>query len=158
MTAPVSNTAIVLGKYFAALGVFSIMIGVTAVYYCVLEYFSEPDQFTIMFGYIGVWLEGALFISIGLMTSSWSRNQIVAAMLSLSLIFLLYFSASIAPFFSGSIGALFESMSTLKHLENLVSGNFAISDFTYYLSGILVCLLITRISIENRNIFEAFKR
>lgn len=156
MTAPVSNMAIVLGKYFAALALFSIMIGVTTVYYCVMEYFGEPDRFTIMFGYIGVWLEGALFISIGLMTSSWSRNQIVAAMLSLSLIFLLYFSASIAPFFSGSIEAFFESMSTLKHLESLVSGNFATSDFTYYLSGILVCLLITRISIENRNISEAF--
>ena len=158
MTAPISNTAIVLGKYIGVLILFSIMISITFFYYGVVEYFGKPDQLTILLGYIGVWLEGALFLSIGLMTSSWTRNQIVAAVMSLSLIFLLYFSASISPYFSGAAETLIESMSTLKHLENLVSGSFTVSDITYYLSGILVCLVITRVSIENRHLAEIFRR
>ena len=158
MTAPISNTAIVLGKYVGVLILFSIMISITFFYYAVVEVFAKPDSLTIMSGYVGVWLEGALFLSIGLMTSSWTRNQIVAAMMSFSLIFLLYFSASISAYFSGAAEAVFENMSSLKHLENLVSGSFTISDISYYLSGILVCLIITRVSIENRHLTEVFRR
>ncbi len=152
MTAPISNTAIVLGKYIGVLTLFSIMIIITFFYYGVVEYFGQPDRLTILFGYVGVWLEGALFLSIGLMASSWTRNQIVAAMMSLSLIFLLYFSANISPHLTGSAETLFESISSLNHLENLVSGSFTVSDISYYFSGILVCLLITRVSIENRQL------
>lgn len=158
MTAPISNTAIVLGKYIGVLVLFTIMIGITFFYYGVVEVFATPDRLTIMLGYIGVWLEGALFLSIGLMTSSWTRNQIVAAMMSFSFIFLLYFSASISAYFSGGAETLFENLSALKHLENLVSGSFTVNDISYYLSGILVCLIITRVSIENRSLTEVFRR
>lgn len=158
LTAPISNTSIVLGKYIGVLILFSIMISITFFYYGVVEYFGKPDRLTIMSGYIGVWLEGALFLSIGLMTSSWTRNQIVAAMMSLSLIFLLYFSASISPYFSGSAETLFQNMSSLKHLESFVSGSVTVIDINYYLSGILVCLVITRVSIENRYLADIFRR
>lgn len=158
MTAPISNTSIVLGKYVGALILFSIMISITFFYYAIIEYFGNPDRLAIFSGYIGVWLEGALFLSIGLMTSSWTCNQIVAAIISLSLIFLLFFSANISPYFSGSAETLFENMSTVKHLENLVSGSFTVGDISYYLSGILVCLVITRVSIENRHLTEIFQR
>ena len=101
MTAPVSNSAIVLGKYLSVLTLYTIMMCATLIYYCVVEYFGQPDRLTILLGYIGVWLKGALFLSIGLMASSWTRNQLVAAMVSFSIMFLLSFSASIAPYFSG---------------------------------------------------------
>ena len=158
MTAPISNTTLVIGKYIGVLILFSIMISITFTYYLIIEYFAEPDRLTIASGYVGVWLEGALFLSIGVMTSSWTRNQIVAAMMSLSLIFLLYFSASISPYLSGSAAALFENMSSLNHLSNFVSGAFTTSDISFYLSGILVCLVITRVSIENRSLTEVFRR
>lgn len=150
MTAPVSNTAIVLGKYLGVLTLFSILISITFLYYGIIEYFGSPDRLTVFTGYIGVWLEGALFLSIGMMASSWTRNQIVAAMISFALIFLLYFSATLAPYFSGSVETVIQQFSTLKHLENLVSGSFNVSDITYYLSGIAVCLVIARLSIEQR--------
>lgn len=74
MTSPVSNTAIVLGKYIGVLILFTIMISFTFIYYGIIEYFANPDRMTILTGYIGIWLEGALFLAIGLMTSSWTRN------------------------------------------------------------------------------------
>ena len=158
MTAPISNTAIVLGKYVGVLILFSIMISITFLYYGIIEYFGEPDRLSILSGYVGVWLEGALFLSIGLMASSWTRHQTVAAMTSLSLIFVLYFSANISSYFSGTVETLIQSLSSLNHLENLVSGSFTVSDISYYLSGILVCLAITRVSIENRSLRGIFQR
>ena len=151
MTSPISNTAIVLGKYVGVLILFSIMISITFLYYAIIEYFGSPDRLTILTGYFGVWLEGALFLSIGMLTSSWTRNQIVAAMAALAIIFLLYFSSNLAAYFSESTAAIVQEIGTLKHLENLVSGSFSVGDITYYLSGIVVCLVLTRVCIETRD-------
>jgi len=46
MTAPLTNTAIVLGKYLGVLIFFSILISMTFVYYGIVEYFGTPDRLT----------------------------------------------------------------------------------------------------------------
>ena len=150
MTAPVSNTAIVLGKYAGVLVFFTIMVSLTFVYYGIIEYFGNPDLIATVSGYVGIWLEGAFFLAIGMMASSWTRNQIVAAMTSYMFIFLLYFSTNLIPYFEGSVARFFQQLSTTNHLENLVAGIITIGDITYYLSGIFVCVVLTRLSIENR--------
>jgi len=150
MTAPVTNTAIVLGKYVGVLLFFSIMISMTFVYYGIIEYFGSPDKMTAFSGYFGIWLEGAFFLSIGMMTSSWTRNQILAAMTSYIILFLLYFSTSFTQYFSGNIAIAIQQISTMSHLKNLVAGIVTVGDITYYLSGILLCVVLTRLSIENR--------
>lgn len=151
MTAPITNTAIVLGKYLGTLIFFSLLIIMTFVYYFIVEYFGDPDGATIMMGYIGVWLEGAFFIAIGLMTSSWTPNQIVSAMVSYVILFMIYFSYSFTTFFSGNVEKIISYLSTRTHLENFVSGVISWGDIVYYLSGILVCILVTIFSIANRS-------
>jgi ABC-2 type transport system permease protein len=150
MTAPVTNTAIVLGKYAGVLLFFSMMISMTFVYYGIIGYFGSPDKITTFSGYFGVWLEGAFFVSIGMMASSWTHNQIIAAMTSYMILFLLYFSSSFAHYFGGDIEVVIQQIGTLSHLENLVAGIVTVGDITYYLSGILFCVALTRLSIENR--------
>lgn len=150
MTAPVSNTAIVLGKYLGSLVFFSILIAGTLIYYAIIDYFGNPDRATILLGYFGVWLEGAFFVSIGLMASAWTRNQMVAAITSYLLLFLLFFSKGLTPYFSGAAEAVIHTASTLTHLENMVAGIVTVGDITYYISGIIFCLFVTRLSIENR--------
>jgi len=150
MTAPISNTAIVLGKYFGILLLFSVMIAMTGVYFVIIEYFGQPDRLTTAMGFFGIWLEGAMFIAIGMMTSAWTRNQIVAAMSSYAILFFLYFSFSFSPYVNGSAEIFIQQLSTIRHLENFIAGIIHPADFSYYLTGIVFCLLITRLSIENR--------
>lgn len=150
MTAPVTNTAIVLGKYAGVLVFFSIMVSLTFVYYGIIEYFGSPDRATSFSGYLGVWLEGALFLSIGMMASSWTRNQLVAAMTSYMILFLLYFSATFTHYFDGQLETIIQQIGTSGHLKNLIAGVITVGDIGYYLSGILLCVLLTRLSIENR--------
>jgi len=150
MTAPVSNTAIVLGKYAGILAFYSIMISMTFVYYAIIEYFGSPDQATALAGYFGIWLEGAFFLSIGMMASCWASNQIVAAMTSYVILFLLFLTTSFAKYFSGPMETIIDQMGPLIHLKNLVSGIITVGDITYYLSGIVFCVVLTRLSIENR--------
>ncbi len=150
MTTPTTNTAIVLGKYLGCLIFFSLLLSMTTVYYLIIEFFGRPDRLATLSGYMGVWLEGAFFISIGILTSSWTRNQIVAAISSYSILFLLYFSASFIKYFSGTAETVIRYISTVNHLENFTVGIVTTADLVYYLSGIVVCLVLTRFSIENR--------
>ncbi len=150
MTAPLTNTAIVLGKYLGVLFFFSIMLSMTFVYYGIIEYFGTPDRLTTLTGYLGVWLEGAFFLAIGVMTSSWTRNQIVSAMTSYVILFLIYFSITFTKYFSGSAEIIIRQISTWSHLENFAVGIITIGDLVYYLSGIFICIVLTRLSIENR--------
>jgi len=151
MTAPVKNTEIVLGKYFGSLFFYTILIAVNLVYFVIIEFFGTPDRLAILAGYIGIWLEGALFISIGMLTSSWTKNQIVSAISSYVILFLLYSSMIFVKYFDGMAGEIIKYVSTYTHAENFFSGVIAIEDLVYYLCGIIVMIVLTRISIENRS-------
>ncbi len=152
MTTPTSNTAIVLGKYLGALVFFSLLLLITTVYYFLIEYFAQPDRWATLAGFFGVWLEGALFIAVGILTSSWTRSQAAAAISSYVILFLLYFSTSFLPYVpaGGPWEAVVRHLSTSTHAANFAVGVVAASDIVYDVSGILFCLVLTRISIENR--------
>lgn len=150
LTAPLTPNMIVLGKYLGIMIFFSLLIAMTVVYYFIVEYFGNPDPISILSGYVGIWLEGAFFIAIGLLTSSWTRNQIIAAMMSYFILFSLYFASSFAQYFTGTIEVFLLQLSTRTHLENFATGIITPSDIIYYLAGIVLCLTLTRISINNR--------
>lgn len=150
LTAPLTHTVIVLGKYLSMLIFYTLLIGLTVTYYFIVEYYGNPDPVSILSGYVGIWLEGAFFIAVGLLASSWTSNQIIAAMVSYLILFSLYFSASFTKYFTGSIEHFFVQLSTRTHLENFATGVITPSDIVYYLSGILLCLVLTRLSIDNR--------
>ncbi|MDO8579968.1 MAG: ABC transporter permease subunit, partial [Candidatus Omnitrophota bacterium] len=150
MTTPTTNSQIVLGKYFGYLVFFSFLIFLTGIYYVILEGFAQPDRWTILIGYLGIWLEGAFFLAVGMLISSWTRHQMVAAMGAYIFLFMLYFSISFIQYCSGSLQTIVRFLSTWSHLENFSSGLFTSADVIYYLSGIGLCLALTRLSIENR--------
>jgi len=150
LTAPLTPNMLVLGKYLGMMTFFSVLIGMTVSYYFIVEYFGSPDPISILSGYIGIWLEGAFFIAIGLLTSSWTRNQIIAAMMSYLILFLLYFASSFTQYFTGTVEAFLIQLSTRTHLENFATGMITPSDIIYYVAGIALCLVLTRLSIDNR--------
>lgn len=149
-TAPLTQSMIVLGKYLSMLIFYSLLIALTLTYYVIVEYFGDPDPLGMLSGYLGIWLEGAFFIAVGLLASSWTSNQIIAAMVSYLILFSLYFSTSFTQYLSGSAEQFLLQMSTHTHLENFAIGIITPSDVVYYLSGIVCCLALTRLSIDNR--------
>ena len=99
MTAPVTDTAVVLAKYAGALTFFVILWLPTASYAYILKAFSPltapVDLGPMLGGYFGAFLVGAMYISIGLFCSSVTNNQIVAAIMC--------FATTCVAFFAGFI-------------------------------------------------------
>ncbi len=150
MTTPTSNTSIVLGKYLGSLLFFSLLLALTVVYYLIIEYFGQPDRWPVVTGFLGLWLEGGLFVAVGILTSSWTRSQVAAAITSYAILFLLYFSVSLIPYVPESAAPVIRQVNTLTHLANFSVGLVTLQDAVYYSSSIALCLVLTRISVENR--------
>jgi len=81
ITSPLSVTAIVVGKYLAAVAVYLITLLVTVLYPVLMSFFAllGLEWWKILGGYIGLFLLGASFIAVGLFFSSLTESQIVAA-------------------------------------------------------------------------------
>ncbi len=89
MTAPVGEFEIVLGKFLGAMGFYAVLVAPTLLFVLLLRFYSHPDIFPIVSGYLGILLVGMLFLSIGLFCSSLTRSQVVAAVSSVAILFLI---------------------------------------------------------------------
>ncbi|MCD4781520.1 MAG: ABC transporter permease [Candidatus Omnitrophica bacterium] len=150
LTTPTSHLTIVLGKFLGVFTFFSVLVGLTGIYYVLIEIFGNPDLSAVMTGYLGVLLEGGLFIAIGILVSSWTSSQMIAAITTYLLLFILYFSASVTTYFQGAMAEFLRQLCTMTHFDNFSIGLFSLADFVYYASGIVMCLLLTCVSIDKK--------
>ena len=147
LTSPVSHTQIILGKYFGALSYVSLILVLTLPYWVILSVFSQPDHAAILTGYVGLGLELALFVAIGVLCSSLTRHQILAAVATYVVLFLLFFSVVVKEYFSDGMQEVVRLLSVWGHSENFIAGIFSTYDCVYFLSGIVFILILTRMSL-----------
>ncbi|MBU3191040.1 ABC transporter permease [Clostridium bowmanii] len=95
LTSPLKITDIILGKYFAALAIFTISLLITILYPIILSKFGTISISEIFTGYIGLFLLGATLISIGLFVSSLTDNQVTCAVISFSVLLFIFMIDSI---------------------------------------------------------------
>jgi ABC-2 type transport system permease protein len=90
MTVPISVTGIVLGKYFAAVAVFLLTLLVTILYPVTMSFFGRLPGWEILGGYIGFFLLGCTFIAVGMLMSSLTDNQVIAAVSTFAALLLMW--------------------------------------------------------------------
>ena len=91
MTAPVGETDVIFGKFLGSLSFFAVLLSPTLLYVALLGIYSRPtlDVGPIVSGYLGILLVGAMFIAIGLFCSALTRSQVVAAVGSAAILFVI---------------------------------------------------------------------
>ncbi len=113
LTAPVSVTGIVMGKYLALAAIFLIPVVILGIYPLILLQFGTvplAETYTALFGFF---LMGCSFLSIGLYLSSVTESQVIAAVLTFLVLFLCYVIEGIASFFPETAFASFAAMVVL---------------------------------------------
>lgn len=150
LTAPVRDWEVVLGKFLAALGLFGVMLLCTLVYPLILWYVGgHPDYGPILTGYIGLILLAAAMLAIGVMTSSFTENQIVAAVIGFGILLLLWLIQSAGNVASGAAGVL-KALSLPGHYDDFARGAINLEDVVYYLSLTIGALFIATRVLETR--------
>ena len=150
MTMPVSDTQIVLGKFFAAVILLGVTFLFTLPYALSLDTMGNLDWGPVIGGYAGLLLLGSTYASVGIMVSSWTSDQIVAVLLGFFICFLLFIVDRLMGNSSGTLAVLFEQLSSSYHFQNIARGFIDVKDIAYYLSVIAVCLTSARVTLASR--------
>jgi ABC-2 type transport system permease protein len=149
LTSPVTDAQIVLGKFLGALALFALMLAVTLIHMAVLFYFGNPEWKPIASGYLGLLLMGASFLSIGLLISSLTKNQIVAGMVTFVVLLLLWTLSWMADSASPMMRSVLMALSITDHFDDFARGVIALTHLVYYLSFITFGLFLTVKSVDS---------
>lgn len=152
MTMPVSDFQIVAGKFLAATVLLAVVFVMTLPYPLTLDMLGDGglDWGAVWAGYIGLLLLGASYAAIGIMASSWTKDQVVAILTAFSICFFLYLIDQLVGQSSGMLAQVVDYLSTSYHFDNIARGVIDSRDVIYYLSVIGVSLTVAQVSIASR--------
>ena len=150
LTAPVRDWEVVLGKFLASMVFYITALALTLWYVVMLAWRGNPEPGPLLSGYLGIILFGAVGISVGLLASSLTSNQIIAAVVSLGILVLLTFLKLGADQVTGVASTVVGQVGITTHFDDFVRGVIDTSNVVYYVSLILVFLFLTVRSLETR--------
>lgn len=152
LTAPVSVTAIVWGKFLAAFAVFAVAVLLGGLLPAVIiGFFSSPNWLLIVVNFLGSLLYGAAMISIGVFLSCLTESQVVAAVASFGVAFLLMLidqlkSAVDADFIKTLVGWI----SFNQRYGEFSAGLLNVASILFFLSIAAVFTFLTARKLESR--------
>ncbi|MBQ27792.1 MAG: hypothetical protein CMH81_06600 [Nitrospiraceae bacterium] len=151
MTSPITVTEMVIGKYLATTVVFAGMVGLTGLTPLMLSFFTDIEWMPLGAAYFGLFLLGALFLSVGLFASALTENQIIAVFVSFGILLLFWMAGWAAEALQGqAIGQVLLYLSVVDHFEPFVSGLVDTRDIVYYLTSIIFWIFLTHRVIESQ--------
>jgi ABC-2 type transport system permease protein len=151
MTAPITESQVVAGKYLAALTFYASLWLPTLVYAILIARQSDVDWGPVAAGYLGILGIGALLLAVGTFASATTRSQLVAAMVSVALVFLLF----LLGMFEGMLTkeGLKQALSYVNlfdHIDEFSRGIVDTRRLAYYGTGVLFFLFLATRALEDK--------
>jgi ABC-2 type transport system permease protein len=152
LTMPLHDWQVVVGKFFAAMGMVGVGLLLTLPYaLSVAALTAEGASFDwgpVAMGYLGLMLMASSFLSIGMWASALSKNQIVGFIVGLVICFAFYFVDKFAVVLPQSLAAVLQYLSVDYHFENISKGVLDSRDVLYYVTITVIALGLTARSVN----------
>ncbi len=142
LTSPRSITSIVLGKFLAAISIVLITILISFMYFAIVSFFGKANIVTVLVTMLGFLLLGMAAISFGMLASSITENQIIAAIITIAFL--------VMPWFLPDINSAFSSINLMDKFMKFPYGLISITDTVGLLSFTIMCVLITILVMKRR--------
>lgn len=155
-TLPLSPSSIVWGKFFGALLIVVLSLIPTIIYAFSIQALSSTGGLDIgstIGSYLGLLFLGATFTSIGIFTSSFTNNTVVAFIIAAFACFFLYtgFNAiSKLPVFANGPDYYIEMLGIQFHYANISKGVLDLRDILYFFSISFFFILLTQKNIQKK--------
>lgn len=149
-TKPISDTDIILGKFLAAWGMVGITLIPTLLYYITVSSVGQLDHGVVIGAYLGILLMSAVYISLGLLASSLSDNQIIAFIAGLAFILVFFLFDKILFFIPQWSVGFVEFLGVDYHYLNIAKGVIDSRDIIYFISLTGFVLYLTVVSLDRR--------
>lgn len=144
LTAPVTLTGLVLGKFLAAVAVYAIGLLATLADALIVAAFVTPNWMLIFGNFAAILLMGMALISIGLFISSLTENQVIAAMGTFAVVFILLMIDLVGNYVNTPIlRDIIVGLSFYTRYTQLTAGRIALTDALFFLSASAVFVFLT---------------
>jgi ABC-2 type transport system permease protein len=150
LTMPVTDVQVLAGKYLGVLGLFGVLMLLTLPYPVAVATLGPLDWGPVFSGYVGLFLQGAAMLAIGLMASTVSENQIVAFFVALVLIAFFAMIGMLLPLLPQGAANVLEYVSFTYHFEGLARGVIDLRAVIYFSSLTLLAGLVSLFALESR--------
>jgi len=156
LTMPISVTEAIIGKFLAAWIFIGFALFFTFPMVLTVMYLGAPDVGAVLCGYLGSFLMAGAFLSVGIMTSSLTRSQVISFILAV-VVCLFFVLAGFPPvtqalsdWAPAALVNLIAKTSFLSHFISIERGVLDLRDVLYYFSVMFFMLFLNGVVIQNR--------
>jgi ABC-2 type transport system permease protein len=149
LTSPLKDWELLLGKWIGALAMYLSLLLFSGLSLIFLFAYGQPDWKPLATGYLGLILQAAAMLALGMFISSITQNQIVAAFLTFFLLLLLWVFEWMSGMDQNWMTEVLTYLSLVKHNEGFVKGVLELKDVVYYASVSFLGLFLTARSLES---------
>ena len=151
MTAPVTDTQVILGKYLGVGTFYLALLSVTLVPTLLMAIFAAPDWGVIIMGYLGMILLGAAYLAVGLFASTTSRYQLVAAIVGGGLLSVLVFvPRALVAYGPAPVNYLAAHMDIMGYFQDFARGILDTRGLVFFATVTGVFLFLSVKLLESR--------
>ena len=150
LTSPVRDWEVILGKYLASFVFLLFLLALTSYYVILLLVFATPDPGPIYSGYIGLILYGMAALAVGILTSTLTSNQIIAAVVGTGILIVLYATSFIGDVVTGVWATIFNQLGFTSHFNDFDRGIIDSTHVVYFVTVTALFLFPSIRALESR--------
>lgn len=156
LTLPITLTQVIVGKFVAAWLFLGLALFLTFPLVLTVIYLGDPDLGAIWCAYFGSFLLAGAYLSVGSMTSSLTRNQVISFILSVVICLFLVLAGwpPVTDVLSGWAPLwlldVVSGFSFMPHFASVEKGVLDLRDLAYYLSVMFFMLFANGVVLQNR--------
>jgi ABC-2 type transport system permease protein len=142
---------VILGKWLAAMTMYTAMLLVTALNFAFLFKYGQPDWKPLVIGYLGLLLQAGALLAIGTFISTLTKNQIIAGGATFGVCLLLWILGWVSGngYDTSTWAQVVSYMSVITHFESFSKGLLDVKDAVFYVTLIFLGLFLTSRSMES---------
>lgn len=158
LTIPAGDLEIVLGKYLAAVAIYSVSLGFSLLcHYAVLAFLGKPDLGLFLATYVGYWLVGLAMLAVGMAASFLTANLTIAYILGAVFNVPLVFASTADAVSSRDLAQVAKQWSIAEQFRDFGRGVIGLSAIAYFVAIIVVMLYVCMVLISRRHWVQGLK-
>ena len=146
LTSPVSMVGVVLGKFFAAMGVIAVTLIVSFMYFGIMSYFGSPNIFVLLVAMLGFLLVAGAAISLGMFASSLTENQVIAGIITIAFMLM--------SIFLPNLGKEFPDISLMNFYQKFPYGLVSLAETVGAVAFAAMFIAFTIIVMQRRKLVK----
>lgn len=154
MTLPARDWQIIMGKYLSCVIFLFTVLLLTVPLAFVMSRLGDLDMGMVLGGYVGIFLLGCSYLALGLFISSLTKNQIIAFIVTVAVLFLGFIIAEpiITSYLPRSAIPVFHFLSFNRHFMAMARGVIDSRDVIYFLSTAGLFIYLNMVSLQRRRV------